>query len=709
MPPAASRFASAILASAALAGCGSDDTSGASPGGADAAVPDGSDASVVGPCVPGEVTALIPASRLADWTPGVSVGVPGGIPNRTQLCATVKRAPDAPLSTSGSAEAGSKQLTVTSVADFAVGHGLSIEGAACEAYSNPCVPTALLTTITALDGNVMTLRVAVDNAIAEAAVTHDDTPAVQDAITDCPEEHVVYLPAGTYKLTRPISTGYRAGSLFTGYKSRITVRGDGDATVLDSHGRWGSVLNIGGGDSYKWDWPDADILGSPAKGSTTLTLASTSFLDELPEGGIGTLLQLTVLNDPKLPVVSVSGFERLRKQKTRVVAKTDTTLTIFPALHFDLPAALSPKLSAAALQGEVGAQVAEFVGIEDLKIDMTHAVDPAEPSKKATFGITLGQTYGTWLKNVTVVNTPNYLVSISDSVQCEIRHCYLSTRVGSGSNGAGILMGASSSCLVEDNVLEKIGPHVEVNSGSSGNVFAYNFAENNFAGVPGNGLMGQSYDSNHAPHNSYNLWEGNVGSVFQSDGYFGSESEGTLYRNWFHGTCDTSEPSTDQFGRAVHLSRFSRNVSVVGNVLGRSGYSFTYDNAGGGAGYGEHYAYLLGLPNIGNGGYNGNTAPPWADWGTSPGPGGFQELDLEVAATTIRKGNWNAKDAAIPESESLGGSKLPDSLYRCGKPDWFGALAWPPFDPNSPPDTADGLTAYKRLPAGQRWADVMKK
>src|SRR5688572_26706877 len=34
---------------------------------------------------PAQAQSLIPASRLVDWTPGVSVGVPGGIPtNRTR-------------------------------------------------------------------------------------------------------------------------------------------------------------------------------------------------------------------------------------------------------------------------------------------------------------------------------------------------------------------------------------------------------------------------------------------------------------------------------------------------------------------------------------------------------------------------------------------------------------------------------------------------
>jgi hypothetical protein len=707
------RVLMAIVAAAApltFAGCGDDDAAQATLGAGGSGTGSGAGAESQGggpsACAAPDVTAVIPAERLADWTPGVSVGVPGGIRHRTELCATVQRAPDSPQTTTGTAEAGSSQLTVSSVADFVVGHGIRVTGGACQPYSDPCAPADFPTTITAIDGTTLTLRAPLTNAVSDALVWHDDAPAIQDAITDCPDDHVVYLPAGTYRIYGGLATGYRAGGLSSGYKSNITIRGDGDSTVIDSYARSGSVISIGGGDSYQWNFPNLDILESPAKGSDTLTVGDTSWLDALPEGGVGTLAQVSLMNDPELPVISVAVFEYLRKQKVRIVGKTATTITISPPLHFDLPAGLMPKLNVAALEGETGAQVAEFVGIEDLKLDMTNSIDPADPNSKAAFGISMSQAYGSWLKNVTVINTPNYLVSVGDSLACEIRGCWLSTRVGGGSNGAGLLMGGSNSCLVEDNVIEKIGPHMEINAGSSGNVFAYNFAENNFAGTPGNGIMGQSFDSNHGPHNSYNLWEGNVGSVFQSDGYFGGESEGTLFRNWFHGTCDTSEPTTDQFGRAVHLSRFSRNFSVVGNILGRAGYPFTYDNANDGASYGTRYAYILGLPNIGNGGFNGMFAPPWPDFGGSPGPGGFQELDTDVAATTIRKGNWNAQDSAVPESESLDGATLPNSLYLCEKPEWFGDLEWPPFDAQSPPDTSDGLTAYRRIPAGQRWVDA---
>jgi hypothetical protein len=209
--------------------------------------------------------------------------------------------------------------------------------------------------------------------------------------------------------------------------------------------------------------------------------------------------------------------------------------------------------------------------------------------------------------------------------------------------------------------------------------------------------MGCSFDCNHGPHNSYELYEGNIGSVFQCDGYHGSASHITVFRNWFHGTCDTSSRKTDQFGRCISLNRFSRNCSIVGNILGRTGYTYVYDNAGGGISYADRYIYNLGLPNMGNGGFNGY-APPWKDsLASRPGASGFQELDRDVAATTIRRGNWNARDAAVPPSESLGSDTLPKSLFRSSKPAWFGRLTWPPFDPGSPNQS------YEAIPAGHRY------
>jgi hypothetical protein len=84
-----------------------------------------------------------------------------------------------------------------------------------------------------------------------------------------------------------------------------------------------------------------------------------------------------------------------------------------------------------------------------------------------------------------------------------------------------------------------------------------------------------------------------------------------------------------------------------------------------------------------------------------PGPNGFQEIDLNVEATTLRKGNYNYKDKSIPAVESMGGNSLPSSLYLNAKPSWFGTLAWPAFDPTA----ANPNPSYLSIPAGYRFVN----
>jgi hypothetical protein len=81
-------------------------------------------------------------------------------------------------------------------------------------------------------------------------------------------------------------------------------------------------------------------------------------------------------------------------------------------------------------------------------------------------------------------------------------------------------------------------------------------------------------------------------------------------------------------------------------------------------------------------------------------PGGFQELDTDVAATLVRRVNYYYFYGNIPAGEALGADTFPNSLYLSGKPGWFHSLAWPPFDPRSP-----GTPAYVQIPAGYRYVN----
>ncbi|MBN1421708.1 MAG: hypothetical protein JXP34_23240 [Planctomycetes bacterium] len=494
----------------------------------------------------------------------------------------------------------------------------------------------------------------------------DAQPAIQKAIAAAAADDVVYLPAGSYRIDKAIAVGCKSG---------ITIRGAGpEKTFILGHHPTGGAIQVGSGGADWWyeERLKIGVAGSPARGATVLAVGDTTPLERYPGGGIGQLCQLSLKNDPALPVIAPANFQYMRRQVSRIVAKTATTVTISPGLLFDLPSALAPRLAPAGGR-------AEFVGIEDLTVDGSNSRTPHGL-------IYLTACYGCWVKNVSVRNAPNYHVTVSDCARCEVRHCHVAKRMGQGSNGAGFLVGTSSFCLLEDNIIGEQFPHIEVNA-SSGNVFAYNFCYDSCIG----GLIGCSIDANHGPHSCFNLYEGNVSPKFQSDGYHGSASHDTAFRNRFHGT----DVRADKFGICVNLNRFTRFYTIVGNVLGRKDRTWLYDNAENGLGYDEHYIYAFGLPNMGNGGFSGTVRPSegrnWADWakmlgserGKGPGPSGFQELDLDVRATTLLKGNYNYRDRGVPASESLGGLALPASLYLDAKPAWFGDLAWPPFGPDA--------------------------
>ncbi|HVE42629.1 MAG TPA: glycosyl hydrolase family 28-related protein [Planctomycetota bacterium] len=556
---------------------------------------------------------ILPDDRVADWRPGSSVGVPGGIPTTRKVLLDVTKPP------------------------------FNVD------------PTG----------------------------AQDAQPGIALAVAKAAENEVVYLPAGTYRLNRGIALGC---------KSRITIRGAGpDKTFLKMAPGCNAAIDIGGGGGDWW-YPDRlklPVLGSPKRKTTVLPISDPKPLDALPNGGVGMLCQIALKNDPKLPVIVPANFEYMRRQISRIVARSATSVTISPGLLTDHPEALAPRLAP-------NARTAEFVGVEDLTVDGENC--------NAQLGLNLSTAFGCWIRNVHVLNITNYHVSISDSLQCEIRHSMIAKRKGLGSNGAGFLVGTVSNCLFEDNILTEQFPHIEVN-GSSGNVFAYNFCHDSTI----MGVVGCSINTNHGAHSNFNLYEGNVSPKFQSDGYHGGSSHDTAFRNWFHGSSD----KTDQFWICVNLNRFTRCYSLVGNVLGSPGQRWIYDNADNGYGYDQHLIYSFGMPNMGNGGFKGTAQPskgrPWKDWesvrsgpaGKGPGPGGFQELDLDVRATTLVKGNYNYKDKGVAPGEALNGSTLPKSLYRSEKPAWFGELPWPAFGPD---------TAFEKnkIPAQLRF-EAMKK
>lgn len=594
---------------------------------------------------------LIPSVRLLKWNPGETVGVPGGIPtNRTNI-----------------------------------------------------------------------IDVTLPPYNADSTGVNDAGGAIQAAIEASGYNDVIYMPEGKYRLHGLLKLNQ--------WKSGRTLRGAGmNKTIIDCRGTY-ICIEVGSSSDYSWQWPNKDNRFSGIKkGATEITIENT---DEFKPGQI---ILLTFDNDYSLPVISVAGFHGMRRQLTRVISKTDKTLSFFPAVYSS-NSGLGGKVNVAQLQGE-------FIGLESFTLDAKNG--------NINFGIWFQQTYGSWMKDIKVLNSNNYNVYLSDTLLGELRHSYLGPLNHSGSNGAGLLFNNNSGWLVEDNIIVESFPNIEINMGAAGNVFAYNFTHN------ANGLI--SIDTNHAPHNNFNLFEGNVTGNIMSDGYFGSTSDDTLFRNWFFGN---GVVDTDVLSWCLNLKRMTRNYSVVGNILGTAKHPWRCDGYGG--------------PNIGNADWTGEASPSkgdsWKDWNaetgsqikgtiteraddyhakvtlesgsmtmhqmafasfgwflvdsvdgnivgvdSSPwqtklpaigkfevfmgGPGGFQELDLDVEGTLVKKDNFiYFNHNGIPPEERIQ-IGIPDSLYLSGKPFWFGTLSWPPFNSRDV-----GAISYESIPAGYRYVN----
>jgi len=324
----------------------------------------------------------------------------------------------------------------------------------------------------------------------------------------------------------------------------------------------------------------------------------------------------------------------------------------------------------------------EMVGIEEL--GLTYG------SGGPVWGVVCYGGYACWLKNIKTSICPNYHLMFLMSCRMQIKGVYVNDSNGHTENHSGIIFGSSSTyngccgSLVEDCIIIKNFPGIEVNYGSSGNVFAYNYVYDSYQDGFGEGA---SIDADHGPHCVMNLYEGNITSMFQCDGYFGSSYYGTVYRSYSSGIGWTyTDPN-----KAIALNRWALYWNVAGCVLGTNASSIYEMTTSGDT---TATIYQLGYPNMGNNSYTGNRPP-----NAPVNPGDDQSRDLFVITNIYRHGNWDKVSNAILWASTNADHVLPNSYYLTSKPSWFGNLTWPPIDPSTPTYSR----SITNIPAGYRF------
>ena len=477
---------------------------------------------------------------------------------------------------------------------------------------------------------------------------------INTAIANCPSGQVVLLGPGTY-----------SGGINFGLKNNVTLRGSGTNTVLTGTITMGSGGWYSGNSPPFWD-SGTTITAGLTQGSSNLTVSSTSTL------GVGWLALIDEKNDTTAVFDADGNHPRALAQCVHIQSISGNVVTIWPPLVTTFSTSLDARIKA---QG--GMQITGD-GVENLQMQ----------GDGSAIGFSINNGYGCWAYNVGMHNMANYDLELICCCACTVSHCYLFDSPSHASNHYGVgLQQNCGGCLIENNIIYRIGPSIEINNGSSYNVIAYNFLYDSWI----NGVQDMDLDMNHTPHNVMNLVEGNYIGVIEDDGYFGSTAMNTLFRNVVTGV----GPEYHDSPSCISLKRWSRNYNVVGNILGTNGVASVYElTASGQAG---QSIYQLGYPNIGNIGYNGS-APPnaWNNPGSSPGDN--QWRDLAVGTTIIRHGNYDTVNKSIVWDSTISDHSIPNSYYLTSKPAWFGSLTWPPYDVTKP--TATGLA---NLPAGYRF------
>jgi hypothetical protein len=450
--------------------------------------------------------------------------------------------------------------------------------------------------------------------------------------------------------------------------NNVTLRGAGQGvTIFKGYGSSSSVFLFG---SSQWPppTPTVPITAGATKGSNTITVADTSFFT------VG--MPISIAASP-MPVWShnLGGHPDTvlnLRITSKIVSKTSTTITFDPPCPFDFTG-LTPM--ATVFSGSPYTFI-QGIGIENLTIDLS--------SSTIGWAIEFDTAYGCWVKDVEVTGAYSRQMLFYQLVRGEIRHCYTHATQGSGPDHEGIDFDRDCCWnLLEDNIANKGGDSPfqfgDANGGDSCNVVAYNYALNTDSGF-------WDISFNHSPHNTLNLAEGNYIDNYKDDGYFGSSSHNTLFRN--------------RITHNVELKHFSNYYNIVGNVLGTAGFSNAYETTT--VNYSNNPIYALGYPNIGNHSYTGTFGPTNPPDYSANGPNltdpENQTLDLNVRATILRHGNFDYFNNVIVWDPGISDHTLPNSLYLASKPSYFGFLQWPPIDPANP-----GAVTPESIPAGYRY------
>ena len=295
-----------------------------------------------------------------------------------------------------------------------------------------------------------------------------------------------------------------------------------------------------------------------------------------------------------------------------------------------------------------------------------------------------------WAKSVDNTMWHDEGFSVDFSFRVEIRDSYVHDAAWAQPGGGGYaisLSHGSSEVLVENSIVLRANKVMVARAAGAGSVFGYNYVDDGYINTSA-GWIEVGLNGSHMVGSHHMLFEGNYGFNFDSDKTHGNAVYHTIFRNYLTGI---RAPFKNQLGgaliddanqpkngprRAAGAAAYSYWYTFVGNVLGQPGKMSDWMYQATRSMLGAPAIWLLG----------------WDDWPPYP-------IDPGVAATALRHGNYDYVTNTVVWDPKITDHALPASLYLTQKPAFFNTgkgYTWPWVDPV-------GMTKVYVLPAKARY------
>ena len=530
----------------------------------------------------------------------------------------------------------------------------------------------------------------------------DATAGIQAAIEACPVGEVVQLSAGNFTIN--------GGNLLLIHKG-ITLRGAGPekTTLQKTDGAKPGVAATGPKPSpivilgpMRWNGGFArstNLTSDAVHGERSISVASaagfkagqTVLLDEASgatwqtdpcgRGKIWAAPDFRVvwqLHDPPQPTDdplmipadvanhdAFGWFSRLDRPTSEIKQIASVSGNV---ITFSTPIYISYRTSHIAQLSSYDMERTVNAGIEDLKV-----------IGGDNGNVRFQWCDACWAKSIDNTQWHDEGFSVDFSFRVEIRDSYVHDAAWAQPGGGGYaisLSHGSSEVLVENSIIIKANKVMVARAAGAGSVIGYNYVDDGYINTNGTWIE-VGLNGSHMVGSHHMLFEGNYAFNFDSDKTHGNAIYHTVFRNYLPGI---RAPFENQLGnariddgaqpnngprRAAGAAAYSYWHSFIGNVLGIPGKmnGWVYQATSG---------VLMSTPTI--------WLLGWDDW--SPYP-----IDPNVAATTLRHGNYDYLTNSVVWDPRIADHNLPASLYLTHKPAFFDAgkgYTWPWVDPTGP-------------------------